>query len=493
MSEPQMDIYISSADRVLFHAGLGSGKTFLMCLVLWRFVTQFPNIIGMIAANTYGQLSDSTLFAIFKALDLLGIKEYNESNPDGFFVMDKQPPACFTPHGYTFKTNSNKIFWRNGAVTLLASLDNYKAIDGRTIGYALLDETKDTKEAAIKEVIVGRLREKGIFATDNPMQPFSNNPKQGREVNPLYIFTSPAKSEWLRKYFHLDARRDEILRNTISDTNYYVASFEEGTAHEKTKYCVVCSSTYHNKHNLSANYIPTLKSGLSPDMVDLNVYGSPFGKTGGEYYPNFSRDEHVKEVEIDSAIPLHITFDFNAKPYMTLLVSQVTDTEFNIIDEYTLKAPRNTIEDICSAFVADYEHLSSAGVFFYGDASGKNSMPIKASRDLYKIVERELAMVYPIRRLLTQNPRHRSLGHSTLGRRDFMNAFLNGKYGINFNVSPRCVELIADLEFTKEDANGAKMKEKVTVNGESYESRGHCTDALDYEICYLFGGYNKEK
>ena len=45
---------------------------------------------------------------------------------------------------------------------MLASLDNWKAIDGRTISWALLDETKDTPEAAVKEVIISRLRKIGL-------------------------------------------------------------------------------------------------------------------------------------------------------------------------------------------------------------------------------------------------------------------------------------------------------------------------------------------
>lgn len=490
LSKPQMDIYLSNSDFNLFHAGVGSGKTHLMAFVAYRFATEHTDMLGLIAANTYGQLSNSTLLAIFRVWkDLFKIEEYNDANTSGVFVIGKQPPAHFEKHNYTFTSNANKIFFINGAVIITASLDNYKALDGQTLGWALLDETKDTKQEAVSEVIVARLRQMGLFRSDEKNKPYSNE-AAGKGANPLYIFTSPAKTQWLSEFFKLETMRNDILANIFHKSIWFKRTYQ---INDSTDATVVCSSSYHNEQNLSVGYIDRVKAGLSASMIDLNVYGSPFGKSGAEYYSCFNRDIHATELTVNPDYPLHISFDFNAKPYMTLIVAQVIDNQFNIIDEYTPSAPRNTIEDICSMFVSDYEHLAQNGVFFYGDASGKNSMPIKASRDLYKIVERELAPVYPVRRLLTQNPRHRGIGHSTLGRRDFMNATLKGKYGITVRISNTCIELLNDLEFTREDANGAKLKEKETKNGETYEKRGHTGDAWDYMSCYLFGSYNKEK
>jgi hypothetical protein len=70
-----------------------------------------------------------------------------------------------------------------------------------------------------------------------------------------------------------------------------------------------------------------------------------------------------------------------------------------------------------------------------------------------------------------------------------MNALLGGRYGIDIEIDPSCRELIADLEFTKEDANGAKQK---TKNKDGVEERGHTGDALDYLSAYLFGEFKKE-
>ena len=64
LSEPQAAIFDSLSRINLFLAGVGSGKTYLDGLVTMRFINDFPNIRGFIAANTYLQLEQSTLFRI---------------------------------------------------------------------------------------------------------------------------------------------------------------------------------------------------------------------------------------------------------------------------------------------------------------------------------------------------------------------------------------------------------------------------------------------
>lgn len=495
LSAPQAELLSSMEEMNLFLAGQGSGKTHIMGVISGLLVQTLPHGIGMIDANTYGQLSDSTLVRIFEVWkDYFGWKEYNKATDEGFYIIDKQPPESFTPHGLTFKSNANKIFFRNGHVIMCGSLDAYKSLDGREVHYALLDETKDTKEDAFKDVIHARCRRPGLSVRKSyrfdrhffPLVP-SDHTKALRSINPIYVFTSPAKVPWLTETFKLEDFREEIEATIFDKEDYFV------TKHEGR--CTVICSTYHNQKNLPENYIANRVGALSKDRVDMLVYGSPFSKEGVEYYANFKRSEHVAPNLIDPDLPLHITFDFNVNPYMTLLVSQVVPSgmrqKWRIIDEICLESPRNSIEAVCREFINEYSHLCTAGFYYYGDASGKNTLPIEELRNYYKLIERELYEVIgpKSRRLLRKNPNHRAVGRKTMGRRDFMNKLLSGAMGVDLEVDPKCKKTIADFELVREDANGAKEKKKVKINGVMAEKYGHTSDAADSMAAYLWGDY----
>jgi hypothetical protein len=491
----QAQLITSNKSRNLLHLGQGGGKTNTMGHLAYQLLTYFPHVIGLVAANTYGQLSNSTLVEIFRVLTGYGIYEYNpQTSKGGSFVIGIEPPSHFKPHNYTFPSNHNKIYFANGAVWIIASLDNYKAIEGQTVGYALLDETADTKEEAVKTVITGRLRQDGIYLNPNYNMkeavktpnwlPFTSV-KNENKINPLYIFTKPSKEPWLINFFKLNEFEEEIRSYIGNKKDYFYKKFENK--------CVIVGSTYLNIENVGKAYIEDRLAELTDDMAELLIWGSPFGKTGGEYYANFKKTVNVRDaIEIDQSKPLHISFDFNSKPYMSLLIAQLIDNQFNIIDEYALSAPRNTIEDICSDFISDYGHLCSSGLFVYGDATGKNESVIKSNKNLYVTVMRELAPLFPELRLLRQNPRNRNLSNGTLGRRAFVNTLLKGTYSTQVVVHERCQKLLEDFQFVKEDANGGKMKNKITVDGVSYERWGHLSDAFDYMTCWLFGEFSRD-
>lgn len=497
-SDPQFDIFSSQKARNLFHSGQGGGKTRVMGDISHNLIQNCPKAVGLIAANTYGQLSDSTLLEITKVWRDYGWTEYSKNNPDGYYVIDKRPPDHFTPHGHSFKSNNNKIFFRDGQVCMLASLDNYKAIEGRTIGWAMLDETSDTKEEAVKDVIIARLRQEMICINTNEedkyLLPFvdPDYPDAGMVINPVYIFTKPAKEQWLTDYFEIDDFREEIESTIYSETDYFFKDY-------KNKRLVI-ASTFHNQDNLPDNYISDRLMELTPDKADLLIYGSPFGKSGVEYYANFNHGKHVGRVPYIEGLPLHLSFDFNVNPYMTGKVWQFNylkngKIQARCIKEYCLESPRNSVEDVCRAFDNEFGHLCNPGFYYYGDSTGRASLPIKDVKDLFKIIERELGhIIYSrSRRLLRSNPRHRSTGKGTIGRREFINSLFAGKHNVEILIDESCTNTAKDYEYVKEDANGAKLKEKSKINGVKCEKYGHCSDADDAVLCWIFGDYAKEK
>jgi hypothetical protein len=154
LSEPQKEIILSKADINLFLAGMGSGKTYLDGILSADFVVNHPTVKGFIGANTYDQLNTSTLYRI-KAVwnEVLHMKEGIH------YVCGLKPPEKWIRTGHYFDSYSNIISFNNGAVIFQGSLENAKSHEGKEFGWAILDETKDTREEDVKEIILMRLRD----------------------------------------------------------------------------------------------------------------------------------------------------------------------------------------------------------------------------------------------------------------------------------------------------------------------------------------------
>jgi hypothetical protein len=486
--EPQAAIFRAAASYNLIFGAQGSGKSHNIGILSGLFIIYCPNIVGLMAANTYDQLSRATLLRSFDVWQKhFGWTEYDpKSNPNGDYVMDKEPPAHFTPHGYTLKSNNNNIYFKNGAVVFTASLEKYKAIEGIEVGWAMLDETADTREEALKEVITARLRQKGLFASKDPNAWFKfrrsgdKDADENRAVNPLFIFTKPAKAYWISGMFDLERYRDEIIAKVYSETDYFYAC--DGVRQ------IVCYSVFHNRRNLPAGYIENrLKLLQGSGLIGSHFYGDPFAKTGEEFVTAFDLAVHVDSTaEAIPGEPIHFAIDFNAKPYMSGLCTHIVETaeeiEVIVFDEYANASPRNTAGHLADDLISDYEDMLMFGFFVYGDASGNNSIPVRGATSYFNdfTISIPSHLVYELR-VPRQNPQYKAaLGPGTLGRRAFLNALFSGAKKVRFRIHPRCKNLIADLTHCKEDVNGRMAKPKK----DGVEERGHHLDALQYLVCH---------
>ena len=164
LSKPQNAVYKARTPIVLDMAGQGSGKTENISIFRAEKKQNFPKVKGIIGANTYLQLSQTTLNKCFTAWKkYYGWDEYDKThNPAGFYVVDKKPPPHFKRHE-RLKSYNNTISFANGCLVYTGSLDNYRAHDGKEFGWAHLDETKDSRKEALTHVIFARLRQTGIF------------------------------------------------------------------------------------------------------------------------------------------------------------------------------------------------------------------------------------------------------------------------------------------------------------------------------------------
>lgn len=473
-----MSILTSTARINLFLAGVGSGKTFLDGVLSCKLIRQFPMCKGGIFANTYDQLNSSTLFRIREYWASTGMTEWSRENPNGTYVSGKEPPAHWDKCRRNFDRYNNIISFCNGGLIFTGSLDNAVMHSGKEMAWAILDETKDSREEDVKEIILTRLRQSGMYLVDGKI---TDKGTIDQQWNPMYVSTSPAKTPWIAEWFELEKYIDEISAKIYSDKTFFEKEFGDKKA--------VISSTYHNVHNVGQNYIDNILANNSEERGKALIYANPFVTTGGEFYSSFDRLSHVGTVRYDPSLPIHISFDQNSVPYNSASIWQVKHNldiwELNCIDEIALVNPRNSTEEVCEEFILRYQNHKS-GLFYYGDASGHSRTVGIVKKDFqhhYEIIEYKLRkyLVNDSDRSLRQNP-------SVVLRRDFINKMFEGKLPIKITIDENCHYTISDLMYLKQALDGTKDKSIVTdkETGDKYQKYGHLSDTFDYLAVELF-------
>ena len=480
VSAPQKAILKSIAPVNLFLAGVGSGKTHLLGIKTYQLITTFPKVRGFIAANTYLQLEQSTLFRIREYWKSIGVVEYDkDSRPHGQYIVNKKPPAHYNTEGHNFDSYYGIISFINGCAIFTGSMDNAKAHEGKEFGWAVLDETKDTKEEDVKEIIIARIRQRGMYIVDGKL---STEGDFSQQYNPLFITTSPAKTDWINEWFELEQFSEEITNHIYSRTDFF-----EKTIGNKF---ITISSTYHNVHNVGENYIQNIFDNNTEERGKALVYANPFTLTGGEYYSSFSRMKHVGRCQYDSIKPIHISFDQNTVPYNSASIWQFRK-EGDIwiclcIDEIALENPRNSTEEVCEEFIKRYPN-HKAGLYFYGDASGKaRSTLSKEFKHHYQIIE------YKLRQYLIAGSDRTAISNPlVIKRRDFINKIFEEKLPIRIIFDESCKKIIADMTYCKQAIDGTKDKHIVTdrESGEKYQKYGHMSDCMEYMLVEAFKNY----
>lgn len=249
--------------------------------------------------------------------------------------------------------------------------------------------------------------------------------------------------------------------------------------------CALCVTTYLDNPHLTLEQIEEIERFKIYDYDHYRVFGlGERGqlRTGAEFYHAFMRGRHVKRLAYNKDLPMHLTFDFNVLPYMTMLCCQIDTsggkTVFRFFKEYCLKNPDNSSMAAAKHFVRDYGPDKPV-VFYYGDASGKNRIAGQGNRRNFDDIETVLMpfLNNASDMVLKKNP-------GIFSARDFINLILSGYYeGISIEIDESCTELIADMEKVKVSIDG-KAKDVVHDKqlGVSYQKHGHTSDAMTYLI-----------
>lgn len=398
-----------------------------------------------------------------------------------------------------FKINYRRITCVNGATIIFKGLDNSEKIKGIS-GFkrVVMDEISEMELADFKQIrkrLRGRLGQQIICAF---------NPIDEEHWIKKEVFDKQGKIQLSNSLVD----RNGILKLDIDPLYTEVAEKWEGNpltagGIAKPSNFVVVRSTYLNNYWVVGSPCGTFGFYDTQTIIDFEhdkvndydfycIYGLGFwGKLnkGGEMYKNFEVKRHVTPaVEYDPERSLHLSFDENVNPFMTLDIFQTEDLRAWQIDEICLEDPKNTLKFTMLEFRKRYPN-NGMTVFIYGDATSKKAdVKLEKGVNFFVLVENELTEhgYNVIRRVPSKNP-------NVELRCNWFNAVLNGLDGIEVTFGDNCTRTISDYKYLKQSSDGGKHKEKTKnpVTGVVYEKYGHNTDANDYfYTAYFYNSFS---
>ena len=412
-------------DVVLYGGAIKGGKTFAGLGALLLLAKIYPGSRWAVVRQDLPTLKKNT------------IPTFNKIKPANFIRRFNQETQVVT-----FTNGSELIFFPEGFKDD-KDLDRWKGLD---VNGFLLEEIDELQEASFYKAIerAGSWVIKG-GKTPPPLILATCNPSQGYVKN---LFYDPWKKGTLPKRWH-------YIQSRIFDNPYmpekYVQSLKQLPKYE---YAVFVEGDWEIKL-----------------------------MTGGEFYKCFSLERNVKALEYEDELPLHITFDENVNPFMTLNIWQGEGSRVFQIDEICSEHPNNTLRLTCNEFKRRYPPGTIAGLFVYGDATSKKAdVKLEKGYNFYKLIARYLKAYYPRFRVPKANP-------SIVMRGNFINTIFETNFdSIYTYIGDNCKRTIADYTNVKEAADGSKQKAMETdpKTKVRYQKWGHTTDANDYFLCQYF-------
>jgi hypothetical protein len=296
-------------------------------------------------------------------------------------------------------------------------------------------------------------------------------------------FASMAPAAWhsVLRPMLTDRRGEALFIGTPQGFNHFYDIYSE--AAERQDWAVFHFTTEQGG-NVSSDELASAAMEMDERLYRQEFQASFEELRSGRVYWAFDRALDVRAVEYDERFELCWTLDFNIDPACSLLC-QILSDRIHVLDEIVL-SNSNTYE-VCREFIRRLATLRSRTkprpieVRIFGDATG-DSRKSSAHKTDWQIV----------RDFLRDNQNlcnvHFALPHVNPRVADRINCvnakIANAKGHRSITVSPRCAQLIRDLEQVcwKTDASGNKLREL----DDSNPARTHTSDAMGYLIAQKF-------
>lgn len=245
-------------DVALYQGGYGSGKTFAGSLLGILLAFKYPGIVGLVGADTFPLVRDTTMVNYFEHLDKMGLKEGVD---------------------YTFKKAEAKIVFTNSSQIMFRHFQEPHKLKSLNLGFVEIEEMSDVQESTFL-MLLSRLR-----------QAIKPQWQQKNFKYRLFGHTNPESSKgWI--YHHFVENKKDNYRLILAPTT---------------------QNTYLSKH-----YVESLKEAYDPEYYRINVLGEFGDYTSGLVVKNFNKD-NIKNITYLDDLPLHISVDFNVDPMCWVL------------------------------------------------------------------------------------------------------------------------------------------------------------------------------
>lgn len=254
-----------------------------------------------------------------------------------------------------------------------------------------------------------------------------------------------------------------------------------GKPRGRNHWYVMCQAAKHNldwahftwpsSSLLAETEIEAAKKELD-EMTFNQEYEASFLNFSGRAYYSFDIVTHVEDTDYDPSLDLIICFDFNVEPGIAV-IAQEKNGQTHCIGEVYIPRNSNT-PAVCRKIMSDWGHHSKT-VRCYGDATGGARGTAKIGGTDWDLIRQNLTFENCYIDVPRANPPERV-------RINALNTRLKTASGdINLKVSPKCSNLIEDLEgvCVLEGGSGELDKRrdpKLT----------HLTDALGYYVFRKF-------
>lgn len=323
----QAKAFVSEKQEIFLAGGIGAGKTtFGSVWLIHKCLNTPQGVQGLVVANTYSQLFDTTVRAIYDRLNEMGVMVYPKSRP-----RSRMPFEMVIDVG------------SHGVPVLMRSLDHYENLSGLEVGWYWADEVWQTKRDAI-DLLNGRLRDRRM-----PLR------------QALFTTTLDDPDSWMYERF----------------VENYNPELQE----------VVYAKTIDNPF-LPPGYLDSLKQTYPDRLFERMCNSAWVTLDADQIYYSFEREGNVSETaDYDRNLPVLWAHDWNigyGKPMSSCLVQQKNSC-FTVFDEIILD--RADTNDVVQEFQNKYPKIRSRDVTIYGDASG-NARDTRSKTTDYEILRK---------------------------------------------------------------------------------------------------------
>lgn len=262
-----------SLDVAVYQGGYGSGKTFAGSLLGILLALKFPGIRGLVGAQTYTLVRDTTLQTYFEHLDNFGFTEGKD---------------------YDWSSSLQKLTFKNGSEILFRHFDEPNKLKSLNLGFVEIEEMSDIPYDTFK-MLLGRMRQR-------------------------------VKKSWKDFTYRIFGHTNpETCRGWVYKT------FKEN---KSPNYRLISAPTTQNIY-LPKGFCDELKKVYDEQYYNIFVLAQNGEYNNGLVIKDFS-NENIKEITYQPEMDLHISCDFNVDP-MCWVFAHKTDDKVFYFDEIAME------------------------------------------------------------------------------------------------------------------------------------------------------------